>query len=181
MDEGGIASKFPVMSLGVGGRQGPDQLEAKPRGPSPGWQETAEHVGDRMPMVLGRGWIEAAVSTLHCSSLDSVFLSPIYTLSVQQAALQPAKLNSRSLSLHLDHTCLPPAHFSPPVPRPTSHLQSLQGSISGSSPPPTPISQFTPSLEPVALGKLPFLKPQFVTCENRETKAGFLQGKITVK
>lgn len=129
VDEGGIASKFSVMSLGVRGRQRPDQLEAKPRGPSPGWQETAEHFGDRMPTVLGRGWIEAAVPTLHCSSLDSVFLSPIYTLSVQQAALQP---NSRSLSLHLDHTCLPPAHFSPPVPRPISHLQYLQGSISAS-------------------------------------------------
>lgn len=82
VDEGGITSKFPVMSLGVGGRQEPDQLEAKPRGPSPGWQETAEHIGDRMPRVLGRGWIEAAFPTLHCSSLDSVFLSPIYTLSV---------------------------------------------------------------------------------------------------
>lgn len=96
MDEGGIASKFLVLFLGVGGRQEPDQPEAKPRGPPPGWQETAEHIGDRMPMVLGRGWIEAAVPTLHCSSLDSVFLSPIYTLSVQQAALQPAKLNPAS-------------------------------------------------------------------------------------
>lgn len=131
--------QVPSDVSGCRGQEGPDQLEAKPRGPSPGWQETAEHIGDRMPMVLGRGWIEAAVPTLHCSSLDSVFLSPIYTLSVQQAALQPANLNSPSLSLHLDHTCLPPAHFSPPVPRPTSHLQSLQGSISGSlSPPPTP-------------------------------------------
>lgn len=34
--------------------------------------------------VPGRGWIEAAVSTLHCSSLDSVFLSPIHTLSLFQ-------------------------------------------------------------------------------------------------
>lgn len=76
----GYCPKAPVMSTGAGGRQEPDQPEAKPRGPQR--QETAEPIGDRMPRVLGRGWIEAAVSTLHCSSLDSVFLSPIYTLSV---------------------------------------------------------------------------------------------------
>lgn len=48
--------------------------------------------------VLGRGQIEAAVSTLHCSRLDSVFLSPIYTLSLFQAV--PGAL-SGSLSLTL--------------------------------------------------------------------------------
>lgn len=48
--------------------------------------------------VLGRGWIEAAVSTLHCSRLDSVFLSPIYTLSLFQAVLGAP---GRSLSLIL--------------------------------------------------------------------------------
>lgn len=68
----------------VHGRQGvrrdPSQPEVRPGPPGVAGANPARWGQDAR--VLGRGWIEAAVSTLHCSSLDSVFLSPIYTLSV---------------------------------------------------------------------------------------------------
>lgn len=142
----GYCPKAPVMSTGAGGRQEPDQPEAKPRGPQ--WQETAEPIGDRMPRVLGRGWIEAAVSTLHCSSLDSVFLSPIYTLSVLCADCSSA----RGAELRLTFSPLTSDLFtSGSLPRPTltSVPPQLNDSLSGSL---GTDSQFTPSLGARGLG-----------------------------
>lgn len=62
----------------------------------------------------GKGWLEAAVSTLHCSSQDSVFLSPIYTLSVsglssssESLTFSPAQRPWSDLSLVLPLTSLP--------------------------------------------------------------------------
>lgn len=136
-----------------------------------------------MPTVLGRGWIEAAVPTLHCSSLDSVFLSPIYTLSVQQAALQPVELSPDSLSLHPQHTSLPPAHFSPPVPRPTSHLHPSRAPFPGRRPLPPPhhISQFTPPLGPEALDKLINISKALVCHLLRKQELSFFAGQNNSK
>lgn len=75
--------------------------------------------------VLGSGWIEAAVSTLHCSSRDSVFLSPIYTLSLPRAVrslerepapfLHPCSAAARfDLSVRVSLTSLSSSTLCPP-------------------------------------------------------------------
>lgn len=61
---------------------GPGQPQVRPWPPWVAGDSRARWGQDAR--VLGKGWIEPAVSTLHCSSLDSVFLSPIYTLSLFQ-------------------------------------------------------------------------------------------------
>lgn len=76
----GPSDSHPGKGLG-----GTGQLQGRPRSPRAAGDSPACWGQDAR--VLGKGWMEAAVSTLHCSSLDSVFLSPIYTLSVSGLSL----------------------------------------------------------------------------------------------
>lgn len=74
--------------------------------------------------VLGSGWIEAAVSTLHCSRLESVFLSPIYTLSVSGRPGRSKRLPF--LSSCRGPACLPLLRpLTSPPPRRKSHRPSV--------------------------------------------------------
>lgn len=135
-----------VMSTeGQGSGGGPGRPR---RGPGPPWvagDSPARWGQDAR--VLGSGWIEAAVSTLHCSRLESVFLSPIYTLSVSGCPGRSKRLPF--LSSYRGPACLPLLeHFSCLSPLPRSPATSISLTVTLLS-----VSHLSPSLRHRALDK----------------------------